>query len=137
MMMMMMMKRRRRREEINSLVLQPHISLLYMPWWQMNTAQEQNNWHVKLTQSETNLHQYPRMGEMQPQNTLVQWLKLAIWPLDLPCSGLIIHAGEILTTGKSHKKLDIIFPKDYSQMKKVLQFKYASWNVTGLREKEE
>jgi len=31
MMMMMMMKRRRRREEINSLVLQPHISLLYMP----------------------------------------------------------------------------------------------------------
>jgi len=77
------------------------------------------------------------MREMLPQNMLVQRLKVAILPLDLPCSGLITHAGEILTNGKSHKKLDILFPKDYLEMRKVLQFKYATWNATGLREKEE
>ena len=31
----------------------------------------------------------------------VQRLKVAILPLDLPCSGPVIHSGEILTTGKS------------------------------------
>jgi hypothetical protein len=67
---------------------------------------------------------------------LVQRLKIAILPLDLPYSGLIRHAEEILTTGKSHKKLDISFPKDFLEIKKVLQFKYATWNVTGLRERE-
>jgi len=34
----------------------------------------------------------------------VQRLKVAILPLDLPCSGIVTHSGEILTTGKSHKK---------------------------------
>jgi len=34
----------------------------------------------------------------------VQWLKVAILPLDLPCSGLLTNSGETLTTGKSHGK---------------------------------
>ena len=34
----------------------------------------------------------------------VQWLNVAILPLDLPCSGPITHSGEILTCGKSHRK---------------------------------
>jgi hypothetical protein len=34
----------------------------------------------------------------------VQSLKVAILPLDLPCSGPVTHSGEILTTGKSHDK---------------------------------
>ena len=34
----------------------------------------------------------------------VQGLKIAILPLDLPCSGPVTHSGEILTTGKSHGK---------------------------------
>ena len=37
-------------------------------------------------------------------NTPVQRLKVAILPLDLPCSGPVTHSGEILTTGKSHGK---------------------------------
>jgi hypothetical protein len=45
--------------------------------------------------------------EMTSLNMPVQRLKVAIVPLDLPCSGPITHSGEILTTGKSHgKKLD-------------------------------
>ena len=47
------------------------------------------------------------MEEMPSLNMPVQRLKVAILPLDLPCSGSITHSGEILTTGKSHgKKLD-------------------------------
>lgn len=38
------------------------------------------------------------------QNILVQRLKVTILPLELTCSGLVNHSGEILTTGKSHKK---------------------------------
>jgi hypothetical protein len=34
----------------------------------------------------------------------VQWLKVAVLPLDLTCSGPVTHSGEILTTGKSHRK---------------------------------
>ena len=33
---------------------------------------------------------------------VVSRLKVAILPLDLPCSGPVTHSGEILTTGKSH-----------------------------------
>ena len=40
---------------------------------------------------------------MAPQNMPVQRLKVAILPLGLPCSGLVTHSGEILTTGRSHK----------------------------------
>ena len=41
---------------------------------------------------------------MPSLNMPVQGLKVAILPLDLPCTGLITHSGEILTTGKSHGK---------------------------------
>jgi hypothetical protein len=44
------------------------------------------------------------MKEMSSLNMPVQRLKAAILPLDLPCSGPVIHSGEILTTGKSHGK---------------------------------
>jgi hypothetical protein len=65
----------------------------------------------------------------------VQRLKLAIPPLDVLCYGLIAHSGETVVTGQSHtKKPDRLFPKDESV--KVLGFKYAIWNVRGLREKE-
>jgi hypothetical protein len=60
------------------------------------------------------------MLEMPSQNMPVQKLELGILPLDLPCSGLITHSGEILTIGKPHEtKLDGKFPKD-SGMKNVL-----------------
>ena len=39
---------------------------------------------------------------MPSLNTPVQRLKVAILPLDLPCSGTVSHSGEILNTGKSH-----------------------------------
>ena len=41
---------------------------------------------------------------MPSLNMPVQRLKVAILPLDLPCSGPVTHSGEILTTGKSHGK---------------------------------
>jgi hypothetical protein len=44
------------------------------------------------------------MEEMPSQNIPVQRLKVTIVPLELTCSGLVTHSGEILTTGKSHKK---------------------------------
>jgi len=44
---------------------------------------------------------------MPSLNVPVQRLKVAIPPLDLPCSGPVTHSGEILTTCKSHgKKLE-------------------------------
>jgi hypothetical protein len=68
----------------------------------------------------------------------VQRLKVAVLLLDLQCSELVTNSGEILTTGKSHKKKpDGLFPKDDSEMKKVLRFQYASWNARGQGEKEE
>jgi len=48
------------------------------------------------------------MQETPSLNVPVQRLKVAILPLDLPCSGPVTHSGEILTTDKSHgKKLDL------------------------------
>ena len=41
---------------------------------------------------------------MPSLNVPVHWLKVAILPLDLTCSGPVIHSGEILTNGKSHGK---------------------------------
>ena len=41
---------------------------------------------------------------MPSLNMPVQRLKVAILPLDLPCSGSVTHSGEILTIGKSHGK---------------------------------
>jgi len=75
---------------------------------------------------------------MPSQNMPVQRLKVAIPPLDLPCSGPVTHSGEILTTGKSHgKKPDRFFLNDDTDVKKVLRFKYATWNIRGIGEKEE
>jgi hypothetical protein len=44
------------------------------------------------------------MEDMPSHITPVQRIKVATLPMDLPCSGLETHSGEILTTGKSHKK---------------------------------
>jgi hypothetical protein len=44
------------------------------------------------------------MEEMPPQNMSVQRLRVANLPLEIPCSGLVIHSAEILTPGKSQKK---------------------------------
>jgi len=75
---------------------------------------------------------------MPSQNMPVQRLKVAILPLHLRCSGPVIHSGGILTTGKSHgRKPDRFFLNDDRDVKKVLRFKYATWNIRGLREKEE
>ena len=78
------------------------------------------------------------MEEMPSLNTPTQRLKVAILPLDLPCSGPVTHSGEILTTGKSHgKKPDRFSLNDDMDVKKALRFKYATWNIRGLGEKEE
>jgi hypothetical protein len=51
------------------------------------------------------------MQEMPPQYMSVHRIKVAVLLLDLPCSGLLTHSGEILTNGKSHNmKLDGILP---------------------------
>ena len=42
------------------------------------------------------------MEEMPSLNMPIQRLKVTIIPLDLPYSGPVTHAGEILTTGKSY-----------------------------------
>jgi hypothetical protein len=60
------------------------------------------------------------MGEMPSVNKPVQRLKVAILPLDLPCSGPVTLSGEIFTTGKSHrKKPDWCFLNDDMDVKKV------------------
>ena len=75
---------------------------------------------------------------MPSLNMSVQRLKVAILPLDLPCSGPVTHSGEILTTGNSHgKKLDRFSLDNDTDVKKVSRFKYATWNIRGLGEKGE
>jgi len=75
------------------------------------------------------------MEEMPFLNTPVQRLKVAILPLDLPCSWSVTHSGEILTTGKSHgKKADRFSLNGDTDVKKLLRFKYATWNIRGLGE---
>ena len=62
---------------------------------------------------------------MPSQNTTVRRLKIAVLPLDLPCSGLVTHSGEILNTGKSHKKRpDGLFAKDDTEMKRYYNLFY-------------
>ena len=78
------------------------------------------------------------MEEIPSLNMPVQRLKVAILPLDLPCSGPVTHSGDILTTGKSHgKKPDKFYLNDDTDVKKVPRFKYVTWNIRGLGEKEE
>jgi hypothetical protein len=56
---------------------------------------------------------------MPSLNLPVQRLKVPILPLDLPCSGPVNHSGEILTTGKSHrKKVDTFSLNDDTDVKK-------------------
>jgi hypothetical protein len=45
-----------------------------------------------------------RNGGNATPSTPVQRLKVAIQPLDSPCSGSVTHSGDISTTGKSHKR---------------------------------
>jgi len=66
---------------------------------------------------------YPEVSSRSPMIPSVSWgvvfhypgviyfeafylhvVKVAIHPLDLPCSGPLTHSGEILTTDKSHGK---------------------------------
>ena len=64
------------------------------------------------------------MYEMPTLNKPVQRLKVAILPLDLPCSGPVIHSGEILTTGKSRgKKPDRFSLNDDMDVEKISRFK--------------
>ena len=77
------------------------------------------------------------MEEIPSLNMPVQRLKVAILPLDLPCSGPVTHSGDILTTGKSHgKKPDKFYLNDDTDVKKVPRFKYVTWNIRGLGERE-
>jgi len=47
-------------------------------------------------------------------------VKVAILPLDLPCSGPVTHSEEILTTGKSHgKKPDRFSLNDIMDVEKI------------------
>jgi hypothetical protein len=41
---------------------------------------------------------------MSSLNMLIEWLKVAILPLDLSCSGPVTHSGKILNPDKSHGK---------------------------------
>jgi len=78
------------------------------------------------------------MEETPSLNMRFQRLNVAILPLDLSCSGSVTHSGEILTTGKSHgKKPDRISINDNMDVEKVSRFKYATWNIRGLGDKEE
>jgi len=78
------------------------------------------------------------MEKMPSLNMPVQRLKVAILPLDLPCSGSVTHSGEILTTEKSHgKKPDGFSLSDNMDVEKVSRFKYATRNIRRLGKEEE
>jgi CRISPR/Cas system CSM-associated protein Csm2 small subunit len=77
------------------------------------------------------------MEEMPSQRTPVQRVQVAILPLDLPCSGPVTYLGDISNTGKCHKKKTDGSSMDKKEIKKVSRFKYATWNIRGLGEKEE
>jgi hypothetical protein len=49
------------------------------------------------------------MDKMSSLNVPVQRLKVEFLPLDVPCSGPVIHSGEILNTGKAHGKKSVRF----------------------------
>jgi hypothetical protein len=52
----------------------------------------------------------------------VQRLKVAILPLDLPCTGSVTHSGEISTTDKSHGKKQDRFSFNFLK-KYIITFK--------------
>jgi len=60
---------------------------------------------------------------MPSQNMPVQRLMVAMLPLNLSCSGLVTHSGEILTIDKPHKKKsDGLFPTEDIEMKKFIRY---------------
>jgi len=64
------------------------------------------------------------MEETPFQNTPIQRLKVAILPLDLPCSGIVTHSHEILPNGTTNKKKpDGFFLKTRHGNKKCLLIK--------------
>ena len=67
---------------------------------------------------------------MPSLNTPVQRLKVAMLPLDLPCSGPVTHSGEILTTGKSHGKKPDRFSLNYllSEKHNTLHMHFSIYN---------
>jgi len=70
------------------------------------------------------------MEEMPSLNMPVQRLKVAILPLDLPCSGPVTHSGGILTTGKSHgKKPDRFSLNDIMDVEKVYRMSQEERSV--------
>jgi len=75
------------------------------------------------------------MEEMPSHNVPVQRLKVAILPLDLPCSGPVTYSGEIfLTTGKSHGKKPDRY-KTNAQFAKELKNNNNFGQITGIQEK--
>ena len=75
---------------------------------------------------------------MPSLNMPVQRLKVAILPLDLPCSGLVTHSGEILTTGKSHvRKPDRFSLNDNMDVEKYTwtDYKNKCTNCKGVKNK--
>jgi len=64
------------------------------------------------------------MEEMPSLNMPVQRLKVTILLLDLPCSGIVTHSGEIFTTDKSHgKKSDSLWILETGTGQQVAQFR--------------
>ena len=60
------------------------------------------------------------MEEKPSLNMPVHRLKVAILPLDLPCSGPVTHSGEILKAGMSHgKKPDRFSFRTYNDYKAI------------------
>mgnify|MGYP002224294368 CR=1 FL=1 len=62
---------------------------------------------------------------------------MATPPLDLLCYGLVTHSEDILITGKSQNKKPSGSSVDDKARNMVSRFKYATWNIRGLGEKEE
>jgi hypothetical protein len=69
------------------------------------------------------------MEDMPSLNMPVQRPKVAILPLDLPCSGPVTHSGEILINGKSHGKK----PDRYTNYKGIKNTSFGQ--ITGIQEK--
>jgi len=57
---------------------------------------------------------------MAPQNMPVQRLKVANLRLGLPCSGIVTHSGEILTTDKPHMQKPEGLSSEYESETKLL-----------------
>jgi len=77
------------------------------------------------------------MEVMPSLNMPVQRLKVAILPLDLPCSGPVTHSGEILTTGKSDgKKSDRVSYRNVIHIfvtvgEEGQTFHFSLWSAVG------